>query len=435
MNNILVRSAAGLAALTTLSLAGCGQTSTPTPSSAGSSEPVTITWYASPIAGVGIRSDMIRLFEKSYPNIRVKLITAPTNTDTNRAALTTQISSGSATPDVFMGDVVWPAQFASANLALDLSKYLPSSFWSRFAPGLVQGASYRGQVYGAPFFMDAGFLYYRKDLLAEAHLPVPHTWAQLIQDSQTLQRDGLVRYGFVWEGNAYEGLTCDWMEYMTDAGGKILNAAGTRSEINSPASLKALTLMRSFITSGVSPAAVTTFEEPQAMAVFDAGQAAFLRNWDYAWSNSNDPTDSKVVGKVGVAPLPTFSAGQYPGYSNIGGWDIYINPHSQHIPQDLTFIKWITGTQAQTVLATKFSEIPTNYAVQKNPAVRQINPVLAAVSQVRLIARPAGTPAYPKVSQAIYSNINAALNGSVSPQTALQQAQAQINQAISQNSL
>jgi multiple sugar transport system substrate-binding protein len=193
--------------------------------------------------------------------------------------------------------------------------------------------------------------------------------------------------------------------------------------------------MRSLITSGVSPTAVTTFEEPQAMAVFDAGQAAFLRNWDYAWANSNNPKDSKVVGKVGVAPLPTFSASQYPGYSCIGGWNIYINPHSKHIAQDLTFIRWITGEKAQKVLATKYSEIPTNYAVQKDPQVRAVNPVLATVSHVRLIARPSQTPVYPKISQAVYSNINAALNGSVSPKVALQRAQTQIDQDLTQSSL
>ncbi|HBQ96447.1 MAG: ABC transporter substrate-binding protein [Firmicutes bacterium] len=422
-------------AISALLLAGCGQTSAQS-ASAPSSGPVTITWYAGPITGTGVRSTLISLFEKSHPNIRVKLISAPTSTNTDRANLTAEISGGATTPDVFDGDVIWPAQFGHAHLALDLSHHLPASFFTRFAPGLAAGASYKGQEYGAPLFMDAGFLYYRKDLLAKAHLPVPKTWNQLYQDSRILQQKKLVRYGYVWEGNSYEGLTCDWMEFMTDAGGKIFsNASLTHSVIDSAASLKALTFMRKLITSGVSPSSVTTFEEPQAMAVFDAGQSAFLRNWDYAWSNSNDPKVSKVVGHVGVAPLPTFSQSQYPGYSNIGGWDIYVNPHSQHVSQDLSFIRWMTGTQAQTVLATKYSEIPTNYSVQKNPTVKRVNPVLNIVSKVRLVPRPSGTPSYPKISQAIYTNINSALTGSLSPSAALKKAQAQIDRAVSKNSL
>ena len=72
-----------------------------------------------------------------------------------------------------MGDVIWPAQFGAKQLAVPLSDYLPQSYWSQFAPGLVQGASYKGKVYGSPLFEDQGFLYYRKDLLAKEHLPVP----------------------------------------------------------------------------------------------------------------------------------------------------------------------------------------------------------------------------------------------------------------------
>ena len=66
-----------------------------------------------------------------------------------------------------MGDVIWPAQFGAHQLAVPLSDYLPASYWSQFAPGLVTGATYQGKVYGSPLFEDQGFLYYRKDLLAE----------------------------------------------------------------------------------------------------------------------------------------------------------------------------------------------------------------------------------------------------------------------------
>jgi multiple sugar transport system substrate-binding protein len=392
----------------------------------------TITWSASPIAQVGIRAALIKAFEKAYPKIKVKLISAPTNTDTNRAQLVTEISGGSSSPDVFMGDVIWPAEFGAHGLAVPLSNYLPSSYWSKFAPGLVQGATYDGKVYGSPMFEDEGFLYYRKDLLKKAGLPVPKTWEQLRSEAETLQKDHLVKYGFVWEGNSYEGLTCDFMEYLTSAGGKVVNSSYTKAEIDSPQALRALDFMRSLITSGVSPRAVTTFEEPQAMAVFDAGNAAFLRNWDYAWANSQTPSDSKVVGKVGVAPLPTFQGESYPGYSNIGGWNLYINPHSKKLAADLTFIKWMSSTTAQDILGKTYSEIPTVESVRKALAEDpSAAPPIHVAAETRLVPRPAGTPAYPKVSSAIYTNVNAALSGSMSPKAALAAAAKQINTALS----
>jgi multiple sugar transport system substrate-binding protein len=379
---------------------------------------------------------LINAFEKQYPNIHVSLVSAPTDTDTNRATLATTISGGSSTPDVFMGDVIWPAQFGAHQLAVPLSKYLPASYWSKFAPGLVQGATYKGAVYGSPLFEDQGFLYYRKDLLAKEHMAVPTTWEQLEADSVKLVHAGLVKYGFVWEGDSYEGLTCDFMEYLTDAGGTPTNSTYTTATLSSPASIKAITFMRSLITSGASPAAVTTFQEPQAMNTFGGGNAAFLRNWDYAYTAAITPSSGGklTASQVGVAPLPTFAGQSYPGYSNIGGWNMYINPHSTHMQADLTFIQWLSGTTAQDILSEKYGFISTVTAVRSSPAVIGSNPVFAVVPKTRLAPRPAGTPEYPALSTAIYENVNGALAGSNSPSGAAAAMQSAASTALSSTS-
>jgi multiple sugar transport system substrate-binding protein len=431
------------AAAGALSLAACGGSSSPSAGSSstagvGSTTSGSIVWSASPIAGAGAtdtRTVLISAFEKAYPKIKVTLVSASTQTDTNRATLATTISGGSATPDVYMGDVIWPAQFGAHQLAVPLSDYLPASYFARFAPGLIQGATYKGKVYGSPLFEDQGFLYYRKDLLAKYHMSVPTTWEQLESDAKTIQAKNGIKYGFVWEGDAYEGLTCNFMEYLTDAGGTVTNSTYTKASLDSPAAIKAVTFMRSLITSGVSPAAVTTFQEPQAMSTFAAGQSVFLRNWDYAYSYATTPATSKLTkSQVGVAPLPTFQGQPYPGYSNIGGWNMYINPHSKHIGLDLTFIKWLASTQAQDILSEQYSEIPTVESVRTSAAVISSNAVLAIVPKTKLVPRPAGTPNYPALSTAIYTNVNAILAGSASPSAGLANAQSQANTALASTS-
>jgi multiple sugar transport system substrate-binding protein len=438
---------AAVAVVGALGLAACGSsgssssggsTSSAAPSApgtaqaSGSATSGSITWWASPIStsGTDVRQVLISDFEKQYPNIKVTLTSAPTDTDTNRATLTTDISGGSSTPDVYMGDVIWPAQFGAHQLAVPLSDYLGSSYWNQFAPGLVQGASYQGKIYGSPLFEDQGFLYYRKDLLAKEHLPVPKTWEQLESEAAQLQKANLVKYGFVWQGASYEGLTCNFMEYLADAGGTATNTNYTKATLNSAAANKAVTFMRSLVSSGVSPSAVTTFQEAQSMSTFASGQAAFLRNWDYAYADSQ-VKGTPTVGKVGVAPLPTFQGQAYPGYSNIGGWNLYINPHSKNVAADLSFIKFMASTTAQDVLAEQYSEIPTVQSVRTSPAVLAKNPVLATVPQTKLVPRPAGTPNYPQLSTAIYQNVNAALAGSSSPTSALSAAQSAANTAVS----
>ncbi|WP_084171651.1 ABC transporter substrate-binding protein [Alicyclobacillus contaminans] len=387
-----------------------------------------IVFAASPVGNgnQNIIPILVQQFEKSHPDIKVQLVNQSTDTDTNRASLTTQIGGGSATPDVYMGDVVWPAQFAASGLAEPLSKVLPSSFWNRFSNGLVSGATYKGQVYAAPFFVDSSFLYYRKDLLDKAHLPVPTSWEQVQQESEQLQKQGLVKYGFVWQGASYEGLTCDFMEFLTDAGGKVLDSSG-KAALDSPEANKALTFMKGLVDSGVSPKSEVTFQEPQAEDAFLQGSAAFLRNWSYAWNDSQNPSTSKVVGKVGVTVLPTFGGGG--GYSYVGGWDLYVNPHTKNMAAALAFIDWMTGTEGQKILSQL--EIPTNASVASDPSVQSKNPIYALASKTHYVSRPVQSSNYPQISQAIYTNVNAVLAGSESVADALKKAQQQIAQVQS----
>jgi multiple sugar transport system substrate-binding protein len=436
-----------LASVTVLTLAACGGSSSSSSSpgtgststsSVGSTTSGSIVWSASPLSGTGAndaRTVLINAFEKQYPGIKVSLVSASSDTDTNRSTLATQIAGG-AGPDVFMGDVIWPAQFGAHQLAVPLSQYLPASYFSKFATGLVSGATYKGAVYGSPLFEDQGFLYYRKDLLSKDGLPVPTTWEQLETDAKAVLAKGQAKYGFVWEGDSYEGLTCNFMEYLTDAGGTATNSGYTKATLNSAAALKAVTFMRSLITSGVSPAATTTFQEPQAMNTFGGGNAVFLRNWDYAYTSAITAADGGklTASQVGVEPLPTFAGQSTPGYSNIGGWNMYINPHSKHLGADLTFIQWLSGTTAQDILSQKYGFISTVTSVRTAPATIASNPVFAIVPKTKLVPRPAGTPQYPALSTAIYQNVNGALAGSATPAAAVAAMESAANTALSSSS-
>src|SRR6202012_272694 len=210
----------------------------------------------------------------------------------------------------------------------------------------------------------------------------------------------------------------------------------TTATLNTPAATKAITFMRSLITSGASPAAVSTFQEPQAMNTFGGGNAGFLRNWDYAYTSAITPSSGGklTASQVGVAPLPTFAGQPAPGYSNIGGWNMYINPHSKSIGADLTFIQWLSGTTAQDILSEKYGFISTVTSVRNSPAVEKSNPVFAVVPKTKLAPRPAGTPEYPALSTAIYQNVNGALAGSASPAAAASSMQSAARTALSSTS-
>jgi len=362
-------------------------------------------------------------FEVANAPIRVRVEHTPKNTDRSREALVEALAPGASDPpDVYLGDVIWPPEFAANHRALPLSDQFEASFWDRFEPVDVQAVTYQDKIYAAPFFADQGMLFYWKDLVPEP----PKTWEDLVRDANALVRKGKVKYGYVWHGAAYEGLTCIWTEVLADAGGSTLDPAQSRSAIDSPEALAALQFLRGLVAGGTSPQAVTTFEESEAKQLFASRQAAFLRGWNTAYSRMVSP-NSPWYGKVGVAPLPSFTGRPGQGYSTIGGWGLYINPHTHRLEESKKLIRWMTDVQAQPRMA-KLSHIPTNVTVRR--AATGTTPAVATGLQVARVPRPSSTAEYPAVSRAVYLNLHAALEGKLSPQAALDQADQQINRVL-----
>lgn len=420
--------------LTLAALAGCTGRKPP----AGGIGPATISWSASTLTNRSQepRQALIDAFQQAYPSVTVQLVSAPTNTDEAREVLRHELSrDNDGTPDVYLGDVIWPAEFGRDGLARPLDDLFPPTFWSRFSEELVEAVSYRGKTYAAPFYVDQGVLLYRKDLLARKRLPnPPRTWEQLAAAARVLLDDRSVDYGFVWQGAEYEGLTCVWTEFTASAqkpgnGGQ--PAAGSTPQVDTPQSRKALTFMRGLLTSGVTPLEVTSFREAQTGQAFQPGAgrgAAFQRAWTSAYFDVAGLGDARIHDKIGVAPLPVFEGVPGPGASTIGGWSLYVNPRTKNLRQVVDFIDWMTNAPAQLTLA-EYSVIPANKTVRDDAAV-QHSPGLAASTRTRPVHRPAAVPDYRRVSQVIYSALHRALLGEIAPSAALQEAQRQIDALI-----
>jgi multiple sugar transport system substrate-binding protein len=364
------------------------------PASRERSWPVTITWFASSMTNSRLdpRQPLINAFEKAHPSIDVQLISVPTNTDELREQLEKTVvdPAGTSQPDVYLGDVIWPAAFGEQGLALPLEPHLPNTFWNRFAPGLIKAASYKGHIYAIPLYADQGILLYRKDLLGKAGLSAPpKTWEELAKASRVLRQKKLVDQGFVWQAEEYEGLTCAWMEFAPDTEIELPSDPQKvpRLRIDSPTSRKALEFMRSLVTSGVSPKQVTSFREAQASRSFESGEAAFQRAWTSTQIDAVSENVALSGSEVGVAPLPVFAGSRGNGPSTVGGWSLYVNPRTKHLDEVLTFVNWMTEFPAQYILA-QYSLIPTVNAVRSDQIVRK-NPALSIAVQVRPVHRPA----------------------------------------------
>jgi len=345
--------------------------------------------------------------------IKVKVVPHPAASDASYSQLARVFSSKSSSFDVAMIDVVWPGAFAP--YLVDLKPKLGAAS-KQHAQGIVQNDTVDGKLVAMPWFGDFGILYYRTDLLKKyGYKSPPKTWTQLfamakkIQDGEQAAGNSSF-YGFVFQGNSYEGLTCDALEWYesSGAGGFIDNGKVT---INNPRGARILDQFRAQIGK-VTPRDVTTYQEGEAHTAFVEGNAAFMRNWPYAYSIGQDPKSSKIVGKFSVTVLP--HTGSNPSVGTVGGWQLAVNKYSKHVDASIEFVRYMTSAAVEKFNAITNSNVPTIPAVARDRAVVKANPYLKPeIANVKRVTRPARDlkTHYNEGSKAIYQGINQILNG------------------------
>jgi trehalose/maltose transport system substrate-binding protein len=344
--------------------------------------------------------------------IKVKVVPHPTASDASYAQIARVFSSKSSSFDVAMLDVVWPGAFAP--YLVDLKPKLGKQA-KLHSKGIVQNDTVDGKLVAMPWFGDFGILYYRTDLLKKyGYKNPPKTWTQLfamakkIQDGEQANNPNFS--GFVFQGNSYEGLTCDALEWYesSGAGGFIDNGKVT---INNPKGAAVLNLFASQIGK-TTPRDVTTYQEGEAHTAFVEGNAAFMRNWPYAYSIGQDPKSSKIVGKFSVTVLPHGPGGKPVG--TVGGWQLGVNKYSKHVDASIEFVRYMTSPAVEKFDAITNSNVPTIPSVARDKLVVKTNPYLKPeIANVIRVTRPASSlkTHYNEGSKAIYQGINQILNG------------------------
>jgi len=355
-------------------------------------------------------------FNKKFASqgLSAKLVEFPADAGQQRQQFVQRQEAKSGECDVFSSDVIWTAEFANQGWLYDLTPYVQPRK-DDFIPATLQTITYDGKYFGAPDTSDAAFVYYHtKDVQK-----VPDTWQALYDDAKS--KDGIV-----YQGAAYEGLTCDFLELAFAAGGKVLSDDGKTAQFDSPENVAALQFMVDGLKNGTAPKAVPTYMEEESRRAFESGRASYMRNWPYAYSvgkkNKNAP-------EFKVAPFPAWEGGQKAGI--LGGHNDVISVYSKNPGGALALVDYRTSEDDQTVKAAEYSLPPAMASIYDKPEVTKAIPYAAELKQAieQAKSRPL-SPVYPQISEAIYKNVNEALSGAVSPEQAIKTAQGQIDQAL-----
>jgi trehalose/maltose transport system substrate-binding protein len=408
--------------------------------SAHAQDTITLKIFLGSVGDIKKDQEQLDRFTKANPNIKVETVLAPQSATDILGVIQQFLGAKSSDVDVIQFDTIWPGILAP-NM-VDLGPYIKDAKvdTSAFYPALYNNNIVDGKVVGVPWFTDAGLLYYRTDLLKKyGYDKPPTTWDELEKMATKIQEGEKAAnkdfWGYVWQGNSYEGLTCDALEWQaSNGGGYIVEKDGTIS-VNNPKAIAAVERAKGWIGK-ISPPGVTKYQEEDARGVFQAGNAAFMRNWPYAYvlgnGGADGKTETKVKGLFDVAPLPAGDSGK--GAAALGGWQLGVSAYSKHPKEAAALVLHLTSKDEQKIKALTQSNLPTIKALYTDADIAKQIPFIANLVPVfeNASPRPSTVTAakYNDVSVAYFTAVHDVLTGKSDAKSAFADLEVTLKQTL-----
>ncbi|HYI16427.1 MAG TPA: ABC transporter substrate-binding protein, partial [Thermomicrobiales bacterium] len=369
-----------------------------------------LTYYGD---GVGIGNELDETLAAKFAEatgIEVEVIPRPESSTETFATYQRAFDAQSGDIDVMMVDVVWPGAFAPH--LLDLGPAFEGAM-DQWYESIVENNTIDGKFVGAPWFGDFGILYYRTDLLEKYEFDgPPTTWDELEAQATTIVEGESASNpnftGFVFQGNAYEGLTCNALEWIASVGGGMIVEDGEVT-VDNPEAIAILDQIGGWV-GGIVPTGVTGYQEEDARNAFQGGNVAFMRNWPYAYS-LGQADDSAVVGVFDVTGLPA-GEGMDP-VGTLGGWQLAVSAYSEAPEAATEFVKYMVSPEVVKWRAIVASFVPLLIDVAEDPEVIEAQPYLENLAGVTRLTRPSQSTGenYNQVSTEFFQGVNEILTG------------------------
>ena len=304
---------------------------------------------------------------------KVTIVPMPSSTTDQFGQYRLWLAAGNPDIDVYQVDVIWAPQLADQ--FLDLTADAKDVAASHFA-SIIASQTVNGKLVALPFFTDAPALFYRADLLEKYGLKPPATWEDLAVSAKKVMDGERAAgskdlWGFVFQGNAYEGLTCNALEWVKSSGGGQIVEADGKISINNPKAAAALDRAKTWVGS-ISPPGVLAYQEEEARGVWQLGNSVFMRNWPYAFALGNGD-DSKVKGKFGIVPLP---ASGDKSAATLGGWNLAVSKYSKAPAEAKMLALFLASAETQKANAIEMTHLPTIAGLYDDADVAKAQPVL-----------------------------------------------------------
>ncbi|MDI9348602.1 MAG: ABC transporter substrate-binding protein [Candidatus Symbiobacter sp.] len=366
--------------------------------------------------GQNQRPDLMRKlfddYQKANPGIKIDIETGGATSELQRQYLSTVLNAGDSTIDIFMIDIVNPAQYAKAGWLEPLDGYLgdeAKTIMKKYLPVYAQANVIDNKIVALPAFADAMFMYYRKDLLDKYKIKPPATWDDLTKAAMTIQKgeNEPNLQGLSFQGAPIEGAVCTFLLPYWGQNKEFTDAKG-RLTLDLPAAEAGMNMWLDMVDKGVAKKNIAEVNTPATVTEFKAGHVVFAINWGFAWDRFQSDEDSKVKGKVAVIPLPAMKGGR--SATCVGGWQWTVSGFSKNKSDAAKLVRYMSNPAVAKFLATEGSLLPVFPQTYSDKDVLKVNPWFAAALPVVEAgkSRPV-TPQYAQISDLIKNTTSAML--------------------------
>ncbi|CAN7611494.1 multiple sugar transport system substrate-binding protein [Rhizobium tibeticum] len=330
--------------------------------------------------------------------------------------------------DIILMDDPWIPFFAENGHLEDLTAYFkkagmegPDSDFLSKSLAVCRNPYNTGPYVCLPYVGNAQMFFYDAAKYKEAGVDAPKTWDDVLKASKKLTESGGGRYfGYVFRGGQGNPVVADFMPIFWSYGADMFNADRTKVTIDTPEGAAA---MKTFMAlRDVSPKGVESYNANEVGTALAAGTAASSINWPNYVATFEDPTQSKMVGKISYSPIP---AGTKPGSSEIGHWTMGIMSASKNKQEAFDFMMWATSPEQIKISALRGNP-PVRTSVFTDPELTSQEkfrhyPVLMEAIQAST-PRPRH-PKWPEIENAFGIELSKAVAGTITPEEALKNSQ------------
>ena len=381
----------------------------------------------------GSEGDGLRAAAADYSQMKgtkVEIVQAPYDNVFEQAANAGQTKSGAF--DIVLMDDPWIPFFAENGHLENLTSYFnaigvpgPDNDFLAKSLAVCRNPYNTGPFVCVPYVGNAQMFFYDGAKFAEQGLPAgPKTWDDVIKVAKALTDAGGGRYfGYVFRGGQGNPVVADFMPIFWSYGGNLFNADRTKVTIDTAEGAAA---MKTFMAlRDVSPKGVESYQADQVGRALAAGTAASSINWPNWVATFEDPSQSKMVGKISYTAIP---AGTHAGSSEIGHWTMGIMSASKNKQEAFDFMVWATSPEQIKISATRGNP-PVRFSVFTDPELtsqekfRHFPTLMTAIDFSTPRPR---HPKWPEIENAFGIELSKAVAGTITPEEALKNSQAAV---------